>query len=57
VRRPLADFLTPIASGLVPTNLGALTPERAAQLEEQLRELAYARGAALEALRTGATRG
>jgi len=49
--KPLDDFLIPIASGLTPSDSGGLSRERAAHLDDQLRELALARGRAEAELR------
>lgn len=51
IRKPLANFLTPIVSGLTPSDGGALSPARAARIEERLRELDTARREAWAQLR------
>lgn len=48
--RPLDDFLTPIRSDLAEAEGGRLSPERAAELDERLRELDAARGDAVRSL-------
>lgn len=52
-RKPLADFVMPIVSGLAPAEpgVGTLSPARAAHLEERLRELDEARREAWAELR------
>ena len=49
--KPLDGFLLPICSGLTQSGGGGLSRERAAQLDDQLRELALARGRAEAELR------